>query len=358
MEGFFTLKLSEDKNALILLDQTKLPLEETYITLSREEDIWDAIRTLKVRGAPALGAAAAYGLYLSVKDSPAQSAQDFLALIDQKIAYFASSRPTAVNLPGALERMKCAAKAYAPEGVAAMKTALLNEAEGIDAQDKKTCLAIAEHALTLLKPGMTLMTICNAGAMATTGIGTALAPIHEGVRRGYGFKVFALETRPLLQGARITCWELMKAGVDVTLICDSAAASVLASGKVNAILAGADRIALNGDSANKIGTSMLGVLAKEYRVPLYILAPLTTLDRRISCGKDIPIEERPGDEVTSFGLRRTAPEGVKAFNPAFDVTKVAYISAIVTETGVIRPPFDVGLRDAIVFENDCNLDSR
>jgi methylthioribose-1-phosphate isomerase len=239
-----------------------------------------------------------------------------------------------------------------------MKVALLKEAEAIDAKDKQTCLAIAEHALTLLKPGMTLMTICNAGAMATTGIGTALGPVHEGARRGYGFKVFALETRPLLQGARITCWELMKSGVDVTLICDSAAATVLASGKVDAILTGADRIALNGDTANKIGTSMLAVLAREYRVPLYILAPLTTVDVKINSGTDIPIEQRSGDEVTSFGLRRTAPEGVKAFNPAFDVTKASYISAIITETGVIRPPFDAGLRGAAVFKNDCNLDRR
>jgi methylthioribose-1-phosphate isomerase len=358
MEGFFTLRLSDDKNALIVLDQTKLPIEETYVTLTCGEDVWDAIRCLKVRGAPAIGAAAAYGLYLSVKDADEQSVENFQKLVEKKSDYFASSRPTAVNLFNALACMKAAARAHASEGVSAMKTALLRQAEAIDAQDKKTCLAIAEHALTLLTPGMTLMTICNAGAMATTGIGTALAPVHEGARRGYGFKVFALETRPLLQGARITCWELLKSGVDVTLICDGAAASVLASGKVDAILAGADRIASNGDSANKIGTAMLGVLAKEYRVPLYILAPHTTVDMQINNGGDIPIEERPGDEVTSFGLRRTAPEGVNVYNPAFDVTKAEYISAIITESGVIKPPFDIGLRDAIVFKNDCNLDRR
>jgi len=254
--------------------------------------------------------------------------------------------------------MKATARAHAHQSVSAIKEALLKEAEAIDNRDKQTCIAIAEHAFTLLKPGMTLMTICNAGAMATTGIGTALAPVHEGARRGYGFKVFACETRPLLQGARITCWELMKSGVDVTLICDSAAASVLASGKVDAVLTGADRIASNGDTANKIGTSMLGVLAKEYGVPLYILAPLTTVDMKISGGADIPIEQRSGEEVTSFGLRRTAPEGVKVYNPAFDVTKAQYISAIITEAGVIKPPFEPGLRSAIVSKNDCNLDRR
>ena len=343
--GFETLRLDGARGVLRVLDQTLLPGTVRTLELRTKEEVWEAIRELRVRGAPAIGVAAAAGLYLAVRDSRAET---WAALAEEAHAakrYLASARPTAVNLFWALDRME--ARLHAEEGrpPEAVKAALRSEAEAIRDEDEAVCRSLGEHGLSLLAPGMGLLTHCNAGALATARFGTALAPIYLGAERGYGFKVYADETRPLLQGARLTAWELMAAGIDVTLLCDNMASFLLRQGKVQAVLVGCDRVAANGDVANKIGTSGVAILARHYGIPFYVVAPLSTVDLACPTGADIHIEERPAAEVTEkWYAQRMAPEGVKVLNPAFDVTDGALVTAIVTERGVVRPPYGEGLR--------------
>lgn len=322
-----------------IIDQTKLPNKLVYLDCRDVETLWQAIKTLQVRGAPALGIAAAFGVLLGVKtfkgDNPAQFASFVLKLCD----YIGTSRPTAVNLFAALNQMRGLVLKNPKLPVPILKAVLESEARAIYEEDRAVCRAMGGHGARLVKDGGTYMTVCNAGALATADYGTALGVFYSAKESGKKFKVFSLETRPLLQGARLTAWELMKNKIDVTLICDNMAATVMKDNKINAIFTGADRIARNGDAANKIGTYMLAVLAKHHGVPFYVVAPQTTFDLNIASGRNIPIEERAAEEITSFGLRSTAPRGVKVFNPAFDVTPAELITGIVTEYGIISRPF-------------------
>lgn len=282
-----SVQLDDENNTVIILDQTLLPNEKVFLHLSTPEEIWEAIYHLKVRGAPAIGIAAAFGVYLGTKQSKASTYEQLLDDFQKIKQYLASSRPTAVNLFWALDRMEDRLKVEKDKSIEEIKNALKEEAEHIRNEDEQVCYSIGEHALSLLKPGWGLLTHCNAGTIATARYGTALAPIYLGQERGYHFKVFADETRPLLQGARLTAWELQEAGVDVTLICDNMASIVMKEGKVQAVLVGCDRVAANGDTANKIGTSGVAILAKYYGIPFYVCAPLSTIDLDCSTGEQI-----------------------------------------------------------------------
>ena len=328
-----------ENNELIILDQTKLPGITEFIKLDKAEDVWEAIFHLRVRGAPAIGIAAAYGLCAAMKDADAKSAEGFLILLKKNSEYLATSRPTAVNLFWALRRMERVADANGSKTVEELKKIIIKEAHAIRDEDESMCRAIGENALTLFRDGMTVLTHCNAGGLATAMLGTALAPIYLAKEKGWDIKVFADETRPLLQGARLTTWELLQAGVDVTLICDSMAAVVMSKGIIDAVIVGCDRVAANGDTANKIGTYGLAVLAKAHNIPFYIAGPTSTIDMDTPSGNKIPIEERKADEITCGMGRRTAPEGVKTFNPAFDVTPNELITAIITEKGIVKQPY-------------------
>ncbi len=333
-----------ENNELIILDQTKLPDTTEFIKLDKAEDVWDAILHLKVRGAPAIGIAAAYGLCVAMRDTGAKSHEEFMTELKKNSQYLASSRPTAVNLFWALRRMERAAFDNKNKTVEELKEILIREANAIRDEDESMCRAIGENALTLFYDGMTVLTHCNAGGLATAMYGTALAPIYLAKEKGWDIKVFADETRPLLQGARLTAWELMQAGVDVTLICDNMAAAVMAKGLIDAVIVGCDRVAANGDTANKIGTYGLAVLAKAHNIPFYTAGPTSTIDIETPSGNEIPIEERKPDEITCGLGRRTAPLGVKTYNPAFDVTPHELITAIITEKGVVRQPYDEEIR--------------
>jgi methylthioribose-1-phosphate isomerase len=340
-----TLRLDDEQGALVILDQTLLPGTTRYLELRTTEQVWEAIRELRVRGAPAIGVAAAFGVYLAVRASRARGYEELAAEFHEAKERLATSRPTAVNLFWALDRMEARLRAEAGRTPAQVKSALRDEAEAIRAEDEAVCRTLGEHGLSLLERGWGLLTHCNAGTLATARYGTALAPIYLGAERGYGFRVYADETRPLLQGARLTAWELQAAGVDVTVICDSMASFVMKQGRVQAALVGCDRVAANGDVANKIGTSGVAILARHYGIPLYVFAPLSTVDLSCPRGADIHIEERPAEEVTEkWYARRMAPEGVKVLNPAFDVTDAALVAAIVTERGIARPPYGESLR--------------
>lgn len=337
--------LNEAKDKLVLLDQTLLPVEEKFIELDKREDIWEAIKSLRVRGAPAIGITAAFGLYVCANKSSATDVVDFRKEVIELKNYFATSRPTAVNLFWALDRMfdRFEKEQEAGSSVADIKAAFLEESEEILREDQEMGIAIGEYGLELLKPGMGLLTHCNAGGLACSGIGTALAPMYAGYDKGYDFKIYADETRPLLQGARLTTYELYKAGLDVTVICDNMASIVMRQGKIDAILVGTDRITANGDVINKIGTSGVAILAKEYGVPFYVLGPYSTVDLNTPTGNDVEIELRDEDEIgNSFG-RRTAPAEVKAYNPAFDITDNKYVTAIITEKGIVRAPYTENL---------------
>ncbi|MEA4923303.1 MAG: S-methyl-5-thioribose-1-phosphate isomerase [Eubacteriaceae bacterium] len=347
------LRYENDK--FMILDQTKLPLEEDWIEINNEDDLWEAIHQLKVRGAPAIGVAAAFGMYVAARDLTGSDFREFYRKYRAVSDYIASSRPTAVNLFWALDRMEkkllsmeeglCFGPAWKSE-LEYIKEELLKEAKAIRDEDEGFCRSMGEYGLQLLSPGMGILTHCNAGALATSKYGTCLAPIHLGEERGYGFKVFADETRPLLQGARLTAWELTRAGVDVTLICDNMAASVMKKGWVDAVVVGCDRMAANGDGANKIGTSAVAILAKKYDIPFYMFVPSSTIDMETKTGDDIEIELRDGEEIyKKWYAHDMAPEGVKTFNPAFDVTDHEYITAVVTEKGIIRPPFDKNIKE-------------
>lgn len=313
-----------EDNKLKMIDQTKLPNELVYLECITPEEVARAIKILQVRGAPAIGVAAAYGVVLGADK------------IDETIKLLASTRPTAVNLFWALQRMEKCAKSY--KGTE-LKEALLKEAILIHEDDKEKCRKIGEYGASLIKDGDTILTHCNAGALATGGMGTALAPIYIAQKQGKKIKVFADETRPLLQGARLTTWELKEAGIDVTLICDNTAAVVMKEGKIDLSIVGADRIVQNGDTANKIGTYGVAVLAKEHNIPFYVVAPTSTLDLSLEDGSQIPIEEREAYEVTHGFGKRTAPEGINIYSPAFDVTPNRLIKAIVTENGIAYQPF-------------------
>ena len=337
---FEAVRLDDEKSELIILDQTLLPNETVYLRLATKECVWEAIYKLRVRGAPAIGIAAGYGIYLAAKQIETDDFSEFYAQFKKAKDFLSSSRPTAVNLFWALNRMDRCVLENKGKSIEEIKGALLAEANSIRNEDEEICRKIGEHGLTLLKPGMGILTHCNAGTIATAKYGTALAPIYIGHERGYGFKVFADETRPLLQGARLTAWELKEAGVDVTLICDNMASIVMKNGWVEAVVVGCDRVAANGDAANKIGTSGVAVLAKHYGIPFYVHAPLSTIDINTATGKDIPIELRPGDEIyKAWYVKPMAPLGIKTYNPAFDVTDAELITAIVTEKGVIYPPY-------------------
>lgn len=351
---------------MIILDQTKLPGEEVYIEMETKEDVWDAIFKLKVRGAPAIGVAAGYGLYISVRDLTAPTAAEFAVKVKEVADYLNSSRPTAVNLSWALNRMVKTMEDYlegcesatAVEGLSPdalkveeerkihwVKEVLRMEAGRIHEEDVAACKAMGQHGLELLKPGMGILTHCNAGTIATAKYGTCLAPLYLGHEQGYNFRVFADETRPLLQGARLTSWELNRAGIDVTLICDNMASIVMKNGWIDAIVVGCDRMAANGDGANKIGTSGVAILAKEYGIPFYMFVPTSTIDLNTATGDDIVIEQRNGEEIYKMWYEKDmAPAGIKTYNPAFDVTDHKYITAVVTEKGVVYPPYDVNLK--------------
>ena len=327
-----------------LIDQTKLPVKLEYIYCRNVETLWEAIRRLSVRGAPALGVAAAFGVLLGSKTFQGRDRQAFAAHIQRVSDYLATARPTAVNLFHGLDRMKKILEQHPEASVAELKKRLRQEAFAVYEEDRRVCRAMGRHGAALIQPKTSVMTICNAGALATVDYGTALGVMYAAKEEGKPFHVYACETRPLLQGARLTAWELCRAGIDTTLICDSMAANVLRDKSVSAVFTGADRIARNGDSANKIGTYGLAVLAKYHRVPFYIVAPYSTFDMGIASGKDIPIEERDRREVAEFAGLTTAPKKVKVFNPAFDVTPHTLISGIVTERGVIHPPFQTNIR--------------
>jgi methylthioribose-1-phosphate isomerase len=345
-----TIEWSSRKKVCILIDQTQLPLKLVYQSIDSIEQMFDAIKTLKVRGAPAIGIAAAFGVYLGIRNISNQTkSHEFLSILHKKADYLASSRPTAVNLFWALNRMKGKAKSLAAENMAVVeiKKKLLEEARRILEEDRQVCRKIGESGLPLLRGKKSILTHCNAGGLATSEIGTALAPIYLSAEKGRLIHVFSDETRPLLQGARITTFELQKAKIPVTLICDSMAASVMAKGLVHAVIVGADRIAANGDTANKIGTYSVAILAKEHGIPFYVAAPTSTFDLSMQSGIYIPIEERPGNEITCGFGKQTAPNGIKTFNPAFDITPSKYISAFITDRGVINAPFKINLKKVL-----------
>ncbi|NEW07821.1 S-methyl-5-thioribose-1-phosphate isomerase [Paenibacillus sp. SYP-B3998] len=332
---------------LDLLDQRLLPEEIVYLPLETPIEVWEAIRHLKVRGAPAIGIAAAYGVYLGIRGLDAEAGVNgLLAEVQKQADYLATSRPTAVNLFWALDRMRARAESLAAVGTSpdAFKQSLLEEAQKIQAEDEETNRLIGEHALTLFEDGFGVLTHCNAGGLATAKYGTALAPFYLAKEKGMNIKVFADETRPVLQGARLTAFELQQAGVDVTLICDNMAGAVMSKGWIQAVIVGTDRVAANGDVANKIGTYSVAVLAKAHGIPFYVASPLSTIDLNTPTGADIPIEERHEDEITQGFGKRTAPQGVKVYNPAFDVTPNEYVTAIITEKGILRAPYKESLR--------------
>ena len=332
---------------LYLIDQTLLPARLVVRPIRTVKRLWQAIKRLEVRGAPAIGVAAAFGVVIAAQRSRAKTTQALAKSVLTSVGYLATSRPTAVNLFWALDRMRGVAERSATLSPGAFRKRLLDEARKILDEDKRICARMGRHAATFIKNGTGVLTHCNAGALATAGMGTALAGMFEAHARGRRFHVWVDETRPLLQGARLTSWELMQAGIDCTLITDSMAAQVMKEGKVDVVITGADRVAANGDAANKIGTYGLSVLAKHHKIPFVIVAPVSTFDLSIRSGKDIPIEERGADEITRGFGRRTAPKGVKVYAPAFDVTPHTHITALVTERGIIRNPNRKRVTDAL-----------
>lgn len=322
-----------------IIDQTLLPEAYQIMAVEDVEQMIEAIKMLRVRGAPAIGVAAAYGMYLGVRNSNVKTPGAFMEELKDAGKRLGASRPTAVNLFWAIDRIINFVKTLERLPVSKIKKQILEEAIRIDEEDVSSCRAIGENGAPLLKDGCTVLTHCNAGALATADYGTALSPVYVAAEQGKEIKVFADETRPLLQGSRLTVWELMQSGIDVTLICDNMAASVMAKGWIDMVIVGADRVAANGDFANKIGTYGVAVLAKEHEIPLYVAAPFSTIDFSISSGKEIPIEERGAEEVACGFGKRTAPAGAKIYNPAFDVTPVEMVKGFITEKGVLTPPF-------------------
>ena len=327
-------------NELKIIDQTLLPAEFREISLNSLDDVWHAIKVLQVRGAPAIGVCAAFGVLVGLNEKKPSSLQEIIEVVIESADYLATSRPTAVNLFWALDRMKQVARESITDSPQALWERLEAEAIEIYEEDQRMCRAIGEYGAELIQEGFGLLTHCNAGGLATSGYGTALAPMFHAHKQGTKFHVFADETRPLLQGARLTTWELMQAGIDVTLICDNMAAQVMREGRVNLVITGADRIAANGDAANKIGTYSVALLAKAHGIPFYIAAPNSTFDMKLETGDEIEIEQRDPDEVIKGFGKQTGPDGVKVYNPAFDVTPAELITGFITEKGILTPPFN------------------
>jgi methylthioribose-1-phosphate isomerase len=336
-----------EDDALYILDQGRLPGEVVEEKQESAEQVWESIRRLKVRGAPAIGIAGSYGLLVGLKPFRHLDPGAFLERAEATASYLKTSRPTAVNLGWALDRMLAFARANAAAATSADATALFDmlvvEARRIHAEDRMICRGIGESGEALIKEGCGVLTHCNAGALAASELGTATAPMYFAFRRGRRFRIYADETRPLLQGARLTAWELRNAGLDVTLICDDMAAYVMSKGLVDLCVVGCDRVAANGDVANKIGTLGVAILAEHFSIPFYVACPSSTFDLSTPTGAEIPIEQRGAEEVTAFGGRSTAPEGVKALNPAFDVTPHELVSAFITEKGIVGPDYGESL---------------
>jgi len=328
----------DERGFLTLIDQTLLPGEFKEIECRTVEEVWEAIKKLRVRGAPAIGCAAAYGVIIGLQTLPGDATrEEFDTHLKVVTGYLAESRPTAVNLFWALDRINATAAENAALSPTEMHRRLLEEAKAIEVEDREMCAAIGRNGASLLKEGMGVLTHCNAGGLATAGDGTALAIMFAAAAEGKQIHVYADETRPLLQGARLTTWELQQRGVPVTLICDNMAGWVMKEGRVQAVITGADRIAANGDSANKIGTYSVAHLAKAHGIPFYVAAPSSTFDLTLKSGEDIPIEQRASEEITNGFGKATAPEGTHVYNPAFDVAPAELITAIITEKGIIQP---------------------
>ena len=334
------VRLSDDGKSVVIIDQTQLPNRTEYLTLSTGKDIWDAIYKLQVRGAPAIGICAGYGIYCLALQIETEDYDKFLEAFHEQKEYLNSSRPTAVNLSWALNRMEDVVKANADKPVKEILGLLEKECKAIHAEDIEMCRKISEYGLSLLHEGDGVLTHCNAGPLATSRYGTGQGAFFLAKEKGMDIKVFADETRPLLQGARLTSYELSKAGVDVTLICDNMASIVMKNGWIKACMVGCDRVAANGDAANKIGTSGVAILAKHYGIPFYVLGPTSTIDMNCKTGDDIKIELRDPEEIKEkFYAEPVALKEVKCYNPAFDVTDHELITAIVTEKGICYPPF-------------------
>ncbi|MBQ3196110.1 MAG: S-methyl-5-thioribose-1-phosphate isomerase [Clostridia bacterium] len=333
-----TVTLDTEKAELVIIDQTLLPNELKLLRLIELDEMCDAIKKLRVRGAPAIGVAAAAGLYCLAERYDTKNEDEFFQKLKADADILNATRPTARNLSWALEEMISCAESHKGKGVVAVKSALKAKAKDVEEQDVAVCKAIGEHGAALLKDGDTVMTVCNAGALAAVEYGTALAPVYVASENGKKVAVYSMETRPLLQGARLTSFELTENGVDTTLICDNMAASVLAQGKINAIFTGCDRVAANGDAANKIGTYMLAILAKHFDVPFYVCAPYSTVDFSTKKGEDIIIEQRSGEELRSLWYEKSmVTKKARIYNPAFDVTPAELITAFITERGIKKP---------------------
>lgn len=326
------------------IDQTKLPTEEVYVTCKTHEQVADVIRNMVVRGAPAIGVAAAMGIALGVSNSKAESSRDLKRDLDQICEVIGKTRPTAVNLFWAIRRMQEKFERIQIRPIPQIKSDLIEEARRMHAEDIAANQAMGRHGATLMPSSGGVLTHCNAGALATAGYGTALGVIRAAVEQGKKIHVYADETRPFLQGSRLTAWELMKDGIPTTVISDNMAGAMMKQGKIGAIVVGADRIAANGDVANKIGTYTVAILAKEHDIPFYVAAPISTVDLACPDGNGIPIEQRNAQEVTHIGGKQMVPTGVQVENPAFDVTPAKYVAAIITEKGIARAPYEESLR--------------
>ncbi|MBV9173929.1 MAG: S-methyl-5-thioribose-1-phosphate isomerase [Chloroflexi bacterium] len=343
-----TLEFDAQRHALVLVDQTRLPHETRLVTCTTVEQVAHAIRSMQVRGAPAIGVAAAYGLVLAALAADASSDDAFLAELQHAAVVLRGTRPTAVNLQWALDRVLARAHGVAEQrGALAARQAVKDLADTMAEEDVATNRRIGAFGLELVQQGANILTHCNAGALATVDYGTALGVVRAAHEAGRGVHVYVDETRPFLQGARLTAWELQQLGVPMTLITDSMAGHFLNRGKVDLVVVGADRIAANGDVANKIGTYSLAVLARENGIPFYVAAPISTIDLSLPSGADVPIEERSSREVVEIGGARIAPEGVEAAHPAFDVTAARLVTAIITERGILRPEYEKSLADAV-----------
>jgi methylthioribose-1-phosphate isomerase len=327
-------------NKVKLIDQTKLPGELVHLHVDQVEVLGEAIKKLRVRGAPAIGIAGAFGVLLGVQHFRGEDKNQFFTEMDRVISYLRGTRPTAVNLSWALERMRRTAETNEEKTISQIKQSLFVEAQKIFAEDRETCRALGRHGAALIPNPATIITHCNTGALATADFGTALGVLFTAHAQGKKLHVFVDETRPLLQGARLNMWELMQEGIACTLICDNAAAFVMQRRKIDCCIVGADRIARNGDTANKIGTYSLAVNAQKHGIPFYVAAPISTIDFGLATGKEIPIEQRAAEEITEGFGRRTAPPHAVVYNPAFDVTPHDLITAIITEAGVIQPPYE------------------
>ncbi len=347
--GYDSVDISDDGTSVIIIDQTELPSKELFLYLKNEEDVAEAITSLRVRGAPAIGIAASFGICVIIKNLKPKDFTSYLSEFSRVYEILLKTRPTAVNLRNCLERLKSTLNKIIQDGCISVKEIqerVLEEAKLIKSEDIEHNIKMGELGLSLLKPGSTILTYCNAGHLAVSRFGSALSPVYLARSRGVTIKVFACETRPLMQGARLTAYELLKAGVDTTLICDNMVSSIMSKGLIDAVITGCDRIAANGDVANKIGTSMVAILASHYRIPHYIIGPSTTIDSRCKSGEDIVIEERPSSEVTGKWFKnQMAPDGVKVYNPAFDITPAKLVSAIITEKGIFRYPYNFKIEE-------------